>query len=68
MKDVQSAEFNEKSIFRFLFFELWLIIFTIYQKFIDQKKVVQKRSNLQETCAHCSENDFLVLEFFWCDF
>ena len=30
MKDVHSAESNEKSYFRFLFFELWLIVFTIY--------------------------------------
>ena len=30
MKDAHSAESNEKSIFRFLFFELWLIVFTIY--------------------------------------
>ena len=30
MKDAHSAELNEKSIFRFLFFELWLIVFTIY--------------------------------------
>ena len=30
MKDGQCAESNEKSIFRFLFFELWLIVFTVY--------------------------------------
>ena len=30
MKDAHSAESNEKSIFRFLFFELWLIVFTIH--------------------------------------
>ena len=29
MKDAHSAESNEKSIFRFLFFELWLILFTV---------------------------------------
>ena len=29
MKDVQCVELNEKSIFRFLFFELWLIVFAI---------------------------------------
>ena len=44
MKDAHSAESHEKPIFRFLTFELWLIIFTIYQN----KKVVQKGSNLQE--------------------
>ena len=30
MKDAHSAESNENSMFRFLFFELWLIVFTIY--------------------------------------
>ena len=30
MKDAQCAESNKKSIFRFLFFELSLIVFTIY--------------------------------------
>ena len=29
MKDAHSAESNEKSYFRFLFFQLWLIVFTI---------------------------------------
>ena len=44
MKDAHSAESNEESIFQFLFFELWLIIFTNYQKFTDQIKML----NLQE--------------------
>ena len=30
MKDAECAEKNEKLIFRFLLFELWLIVFTIY--------------------------------------
>ena len=30
MKDAHSTESNKKSIFRFLFFELWLIAFPIY--------------------------------------
>ena len=30
MKDAYSAESNEKSISKFLVFELWLIVFTIY--------------------------------------
>ena len=37
MKDAHSAESNEKSFFRclqFLFFELWLHVFTIYPDFI----------------------------------
>ena len=29
MKDAHSAESHEKSILRFLFFELWLIVYTI---------------------------------------
>ena len=36
------AESNEKLIFRFLFFELWLIVFTISQKFTVQKKCCAK--------------------------
>ena len=30
MKDTHCVEPNEKSIFRFLFSELWLILFTIF--------------------------------------
>ena len=30
MKDAHSAESNENCIFRFLFFKIWLIVFTIY--------------------------------------
>ena len=30
-KDAHCAEPNENSIFQFVFFELWLIVFTIYQ-------------------------------------
>ena len=51
MKDMHSAESNEKSIFRFLILELWLIVFTIYQKFTDQQKIVHESSNLQEGCG-----------------
>ena len=32
MKDTQSTESNDKSNFRFLFFELWLIVSTIYKQ------------------------------------
>ena len=59
MKDVHSAESNEKYIFRYLFFELWLIVFTIYgsPRFSSvsptEKKIVQKWSNLQKRCAMC---------------
>ena len=31
-RDFHCAESNEKSIFRFLFFELWFIKFTIYRR------------------------------------
>ena len=57
MKDAHSAESNEKSIFRFLFFELWLIVFIIYGwhtwifEFHRPKKIVQKWPHLQERCA-----------------
>ena len=30
MKEVYSIESKEKKIFQYLFFELWLIVFTIY--------------------------------------
>ena len=51
MKDAHSAESNEKSFFRFLIFELWLIVFTIYSDVppTKNKKVVQNWSNSQET-------------------
>ena len=58
MIDAHSAESNEKIIFRFLFCESGLIIFTIYGRHtgifkcvINQKKIVQKWSNLQKRCA-----------------
>ena len=34
MKHAHSAESKEKSIFRFLFFELWLIVFTFFFVFL----------------------------------
>ena len=62
MKDGLSAESNEKSYFIFLFFELWVIVFTIYGNTPGvpptKKKVVQKWENLQERCA------FICLWFF----
>ena len=52
MKDAHSAESNEKSCFRFLVFELWLIVLTICGDTPGvpptKKKVVQKWSNLQK--------------------
>ena len=55
MKDAHSAELNEKSFFLFLFFWLWLIVFTIYGEKSSlsptKKKVVRKLPNLQESCA-----------------
>ena len=55
MMDAECAETNEKSNFRFLFFELWLIAFTIYGDTPGvpptKKKVVQKWPNLQERYA-----------------
>ena len=58
MKDVPSAESNEKSIFRFLFFELWLIVITIYQKFTDQKNKLLKNVQIYKKDGDCSENGF----------
>ena len=67
MKDVHSAESNEKSCFRFfqfLVFKLWLSLsyLTLTSSYVcnlrwhnscatDQKKVFQKWSNSQERCA-----------------
>ena len=39
MKDAQCVEMNEKSIFRILFYKLWLIVFKFDQEF---KNVVLK--------------------------
>ena len=68
MKDVHSAESNEKYIFRYLFFELWLIVFTIYQKITDHKKKLFRNVQICRKNGDCSENYFLVPEFFLCDF
>ena len=65
MKDAHSAQSNEKSIFRFLqfiFFELWLIVFTIYQIFSDEKMF--KSCQIYRKDEDCSENIFLVHESF----
>ena len=57
MEDVHSAESIEKSYWRFsqfLFFELWLIWFTIYGDILSvtqQKKAVRKWPNFQERSA-----------------
>ena len=59
MKDAHSAESNEKSYFRyfrFLFFQLWLIVFTINGDTpgvppTKIETVVQKWTNVQEICA-----------------
>ena len=61
MKDAQCAETNEKSIFRFLFFELWLIVLTI----LDDPKKSFKSGQIYKKNAQCSETDFLVMEFFF---
>ena len=61
---MKRAGSNEKScfrFFRFLSFDLWLILLTIYGK----KKVVQS-GQIYRKDAHCSENYFLDPEFFSC--
>ena len=64
MKDTQCAETNEKSIFWFLFFVLWSILFTIFKCFYlnNQPKLSTKKVPSKD--AKCSETDFLVLDFF----
>ena len=53
MKDSHGAEANEKSILRFLFFDLWLIVFTVYQKFTDQKEKLIRSDQLYRKFGHC---------------
>ena len=67
MKDTHNAESNEKSIFRsmrFFSFELWLIVFTIYEK-ITAKKKLFKSAQIYRKDADYFANDFLVHEFFF---
>ena len=47
MTDAECAETNEKSIFRFLFFELWLIVFTIFGDTLEFPSV--SRENVSHT-------------------
>ena len=57
MKDGQSAESNEKSI---LFFEVWLIEFTIYgdtQSVSSTKIKLFRSGQIYMTDADCSENE-----------
>ena len=68
INDEYSAESNEKSIFRvmwFLFFELWLIyyVYNLPNIYRPKKNVVQKWRNLQK--RKYSENYFLGHEFFF---
>ena len=43
MNDAHCAEMNEQSIFQFLFFELWLILFTIFGDALISKRVTTKK-------------------------
>ena len=52
MENAYSAESNEKSMLRFLLFDLWLIVFTIFQKFSDRNinrfsKAAKFKGNMQ---------------------
>ena len=60
----------KNQIFRFLFFELWSILFTIFKWITDQKitlkKYYQKWPNLQEKCAmywNKQKFNFLIFNF-----
>ena len=46
MINADSAELNEKLIFRVLYFKLWLIVSKIYQKFTDQSKKLFKSDQI----------------------
>ena len=68
-KDAHNAESNEKwyfRFFRFLFFELWLIVFTISCDtpcVSPAKKKLSKSGEIYRKDAHCSDNDFFVHQF-----
>ena len=63
MCSAHSTESNEKTIFGFLFSELWLIVFTMYQKFTYQKKSCQKVTKFTKNSQIALKNDILVPEF-----
>ena len=73
MIDVHSAGLNELSIYRFLFFALWLIVFQFAgdspwfsNVSLTKNKVVQKRSNSQRRCAMSwDEWKINFPSFFW---
>ena len=71
MKYAHIAELNEKLIFRFLLSELWLILFTIYQKFTDQKKSCSEVAEFTGTMQIALKmiNSFTkFMSFILCDF
>ena len=61
---------SRPQIFAIFIFELWLIVYTIYQKFTDQKKMllfgrlVKKIDQINRKDADCSGNYFLFTSFF----
>ena len=71
MKDAYSSESNEKSIFRFflfLFFELWLIVSTIYGdtpgfSIIAPTKIFQKWPNSHEWAETNKKSTFIFFRF-----
>ena len=68
MKDAQCVETNDKAIFqfmRFLFFELWSILFTIFKCISDQKyRFSFKSDQIYMKDAQCTEtNEKSILRF-----
>ena len=59
--DAKCFEINGKLIFRFLFFELLMILYTILKCFNQPKN---KKIYIFSEDAQCSDTDFLVHEFF----
>ena len=68
IEDAHSAESNEKSyirFFRFLFFELWLIIFKIYGDTLSVPPTTCSTCSKLFKSDHWSNNNLSVHEFFW---
>ena len=54
MKDAESAKTNEKSIFRFLVFELWSILYS---------KLIEKLTNFEYKTDHISKTKNRKIDF-----
>ena len=63
MKDAQCAETDEQSVFQFLFFEIWLILFSIFKCFYRPNMV---KINCLKRCAMFWNRFLCSWVFFFC--